>query len=82
MAHGYHTGQCSSEAWVSVSDQAHTGTETIERTAHQLETSLWVFLLFRATHAAYGSSQARGQIETASAGLNHSHSNAGSRPHL
>ena len=36
------------------------------------------FLLFRATPAACGSSQARGWIGTAAAGLHHSHSNAGS----
>ena len=40
---------------------------------------LFVFFLhFRATYMAYGSSQARGQIGTAAAGLHHSHSNAGS----
>ena len=30
----------------------------------------------------YGSSQARGQIEAAAAGLDHSHSNTRSEPHL
>ena len=30
---------------------------------------------------AYGSSQARGRIRDAAAGLHHSHSNAGSAPH-
>ena len=41
---------------------------------------LFVFLngLFRAAPAAYGNSQARGQIEAEAAGLHHSHSNAGS----
>ena len=39
-------------------------------------------LVFRATHTAYGSSQARGGIRAAVAGLHHSHSNAGSKPHL
>jgi len=46
---------------------------------------LWVFkncLLVRATPAAYGGSQARGQIRAAAAGLHHSHSNAGSEPYL
>ena len=33
-------------------------------------------------HTAYGSSQARGQIGAAAAGLDHSHSNTGSKPHL
>ena len=40
------------------------------------------FSLFRATPMAYGSSQARGRIETVAAGLCHSHSNSGSSPHL
>ena len=34
-----------------------------------------LFLLFRATTAAYGGSQARGPIRAAAAGLSHSHSN-------
>ena len=38
------------------------------------------FLLFRATHKAYMSSQARTQTGAAAAG--HSHSRIGSRPHL
>ena len=41
-----------------------------------------LFLLFRATPAAYGSSQARGQIRGAAAGLHHSHSNTSSELHL
>ena len=45
--------------------------------------SFFVFLLFlRATPKAYGSSQARDQIGVVAAGLHHSHSNAGSEPHL
>jgi len=43
---------------------------------------LFLFLLFRAIPEAYGSSQARGQIGAAAAGLNHSHSHTGSEPHL
>ena len=39
---------------------------------------LFCFLLFRATPMAYGGSQARGPA----ASLHHSHSNAGSEPHL
>ena len=35
-----------------------------------------LFSLFRAATAAYGSSQARGQIGAIAAGLHHSHSNA------
>ena len=41
-----------------------------------------VVLLFRATPAAYGSSQARDQIGATAASLHHSHSNMGSEPHL
>ena len=40
------------------------------------------FLLFRATLAVYGGSQARGQIGDVATGLHHSHSNAGSEPGL
>ena len=40
---------------------------------------LFVFLL-RATPEAYGSSQARDQIQAVAASLHHSHSNAGSDP--
>ena len=36
------------------------------------------FSLFRAAPAAYGSSQAKGQIGASAASLHHSHSNAGS----
>ena len=42
----------------------------------------FVFCLFRAAPAAYEGSQARGQIGATSAGLHHSHSNAGSEPLL
>ena len=43
----------------------------------------WFFFLrFRATPVAYGGSQARGQIRDTAASLHHSHSNAGSKPHL
>ena len=40
------------------------------------------FCLFRATPVAYGSSQARGPIGVADAGLHHSHSNLGSKLHV
>ena len=39
-------------------------------------------LLFRASPAAYGGSQARGQIGATAAGLGHSHSNAESKQSL
>ena len=39
---------------------------------------IFLFLLFRAAPMAYGSSQARGQIEATAACLHHSHSNSGS----
>ena len=38
--------------------------------------------LFWATSGAHGSSQATGRIGAAAAGLHHSHSHAGSEPHL
>ena len=40
------------------------------------------FFFLRATPAAYGGSQARGRTGATAAGLHHSHSNAGSEPHL
>ena len=41
--------------------------------------NFFFFLLFMATAAAYGSSQVRGQIRAAAAGLRHSHSNSRSK---
>jgi len=38
--------------------------------------------VFRAAPVAYGSSQARGHIRAAAAGLHHSHNNPGSKPSL
>ena len=43
---------------------------------------LYCFLFFRDTALAHGSSQVRGCIGDAAANLHHSHSNAGSEPHL
>ena len=40
------------------------------------------FFLFMATTVAHGSSQASGWIRAAASSLHHSHSNAGSKPHL
>ena len=40
------------------------------------------FLVFRATPATYGGSQARGRLGAAAAGLHHGHSHAGSESHL
>ena len=44
--------------------------------------SFCLFLLFRATPEAYGSSQARGRIGAVAASLHQGHSNAGSEPRL
>ena len=44
--------------------------------------SFFLFLVFRATLAASGSSQAQGRIGAIAAGLHHSHSDSGSEPHL
>ena len=46
-----------------------------------VKTFFFFFCLFRVTPAAYGGSQARGQIGVAAASLCHSHSNAGSLTH-
>ena len=43
--------------------------------------NFFVFCLFKATPAAYGSSQARGRIRAIAASLHHSHSNARSLTH-
>ena len=44
---------------------------------------LFCFLsFFRAAYEAYGDSQAMGQIGAVAAGLHHSHSKMGSKPHL
>ena len=48
----------------------------------QSHTFFFFFFLFRAAVAAYGSSQARGQIATVATGLHHSYSHARSEPHL
>ena len=40
------------------------------------------FAFFRAVLEEYGSSQARSLIGAVAAGLHHSHSNSGSKPHL
>ena len=42
----------------------------------------FVLCLFRATPAAYGDSQARGQIGAVAANLRQSHSHVGSEPRL
>ena len=47
----------------------------------QLSKLFFLLLLFRAAPAAYGGSQAWGQIRAATAGLHHSHSNTGSWTH-
>ena len=42
----------------------------------------FLFFLFRAAYTAYVSSQARGRIRSAAAGIYHSHSNSGCLTHL
>ena len=54
----------------------------IEERKNIIERKKNFFLIFRATHAAYGSSQARRCIGATATGLCHSHSNAGSKPRL
>ena len=56
--------------------------ELLTHTKERKLDSSFFFFLSTATPAAYGSSQGRGQIRAAAAGLNHSHSNTGSKPHL
>ena len=52
------------------------------KTLGSYQSDFFFFLLFRATLAAYGGSQAVGQIGAVAAGLRHSHSNSGSEPRL
>ena len=54
----------------------------VDEIFHLLKLTFFFFLLFRAAPAAYGGSQARGLMGVAAASLHHSHSNAGSEPHL
>ena len=59
-------------------------TERVKK-ENKLNLDLFIYLLtliFRASPAAYGSSQAKGQIVPAAVCPCHSHSNAGSEPHL
>ena len=71
-------GRCSraSGPWVSWREE--------KRTSSQPGLLLVGWLVFRATGAAYGSSQsqARGQIRAIAAGLRNNHRNVGSEPHL
>ena len=48
----------------------------------RMHAMIFFFFPFRAVPAAYGGSQARGQIGAAAANLRHSHSNARSEPCL
>ena len=41
-----------------------------------------IFAYLRAVYTAYGGSQARGRTRAVAASLRHSHSNAGSKPHV
>ena len=43
---------------------------------------LFIYFLLRAAPMAYGNSEARGPVGAVAASLPHSHSNAGSEPHL
>ena len=47
-----------------------------------MKLKLFFFLGLHLQHTAYGSSWARSKIGAIAAGLCHSHSNAGSKPHL
>ena len=53
-----------------------------EQMVHSFQQIFFSFCLFRAAVAAYGSSQARGQIGAIAASLHHSHSIARSEPQL
>ena len=72
------TGSLSHCPWAR--DWPHASTATCCTTVRTPR--IFFFLHFRAIPMAYGSSQARGQIRAAAAGLHHSHSNSGPEPHL
>ena len=61
---------------------AFTETSQIINPLHYRFLFVCLFCLFRAALAAYGSSQAGGQIGAIPASLHHSHSNVRSEPHL
>ena len=47
-----------------------------------IQYTFFSYFLFSTAFIAYGSTQARGQIRAAAAGLYHNHSNVGSKPRL
>ena len=70
-------------AWIRAHRKGWGQVQIGNATAKVKTVNTFFFLdLFRATPKAYGSSQAMGQIGAVAAGLCHSHSNAGSEPHL
>ena len=68
-------------------DKMHTYS-TLSQFAYTMKSFYYLFIYFclfffsRAAPAAYDGSQARGLMGAVAAGLHHSHSNAGSEPHL
>ena len=66
--------------WCHTASQSPGATLAVKRHLF-LSLFLSFVLLFRAAPAAYGSSQSRGQIGAAAAGLHHSHSNSRSLTH-
>ena len=74
----FHSGCVLSFLSISVSSQSEK-----EMDAYVFYVCLFLFVLLSfAAPALYGSSQARGEIRAAAAGLHHSHSDTGSEPHL
>ena len=73
----------------SMDTQWFVGRQSCERCPDCLLEGLYFLFFFfclfafsRTTPAAYGGSQARSPIRAAAAGLHHSHSNVGPKPHL
>ena len=77
---------CGSQMWLRPRETLGADTGSIrliyDKSNLAFFSFLSFFLFFRPTPTAYGSSQAKGGIESTAAGLHHSHSNIGSEPHL
>ena len=67
--------------WQDIKNQPHTLLKSYTPSSSRFTTIL-TLLFSRAAPRAYGNSQARGRTRATAAGLHHSHSNVGSKPHL
>ena len=68
--------------WIMIKKLEKHETDQMLQSFAFLPSFLFFFAFFRAALLAYESSQVGGQLRAAAAGLHHSHSNLGSKPHL